>query len=357
MCSIGGFLAAEPLPAEYVSRLTRALLWYGRERGNQSAGVCIGGNVVKRAQAVDEFMFADEYTGACVDARWSLTHTRNPTCGGLGDEQAQPFRIGKTATVHNGYYFNLKEIKDKFRIAKASGVDSELVTAFVHTHGARSLPKFLEFAEGASAIATMSRGRMYLARGGNPLVVAFVNWGTNRIAVFGSTKKQVEWACRHSWLMPQKWESEELDDDALYTLSPTQAVPVAEFVTPAYTSRRWTYSDDYKSLSEYKPRGHWDDARETYLVPCAFCHKDHDIKTCEYYDGEYYCAPCLKDFAEDAKADAAEADDDEPAPLDFGAATVTDDALGVTDDDDAPRDNESHGSWADRLMRKYQRGE
>lgn len=230
MCSIGGWLASAPLTAGDSFRLMRALQYYGATRGKQSTGVWMRNSVLnaeilqKYAVDPDTFIAKPEVWEAISGlegANMALTHTRQPTCGGLGDEQAQPFQTGNVVTVHNGWYTNMKELKEAHGISKPSGVDSELVSTFIAAHGIESIETFLTDTRGSSAIACAVGEELYLARDRGPIEYVTLEIGEGiDITVFGSTEFQVLAAVRYLWLLPQFDRTTTLTSDSLFKVAP-----------------------------------------------------------------------------------------------------------------------------------------
>lgn len=246
MCSISGFLSDKPLSPQTAELLSRALLYYGRERGQQSAGAYVNGKLLKRAMDPLAFYETEEFSALfSAPTSYALLHTRQPTCGGTGDDQAQPFVYGSTVTVHNGWYWNIKDLREEFSLKKPSGVDSELVTRYVHSYGAKSLPKFLTHSEGTSAVAARWNDETYLMRDGNPLSVAhIVLHDKTRLAVFGSTGDMVLNSIRYCWLCHDV-VTKTLTDGILYRLTPNKLRRLTKVPIFGQT-RSWTrYKGDW----------------------------------------------------------------------------------------------------------------
>ena len=206
MCSISGFFAEKkPLPKSTAERLARALLYYGKERGRQSAGAFVlnsngRGLLDKRAQSPTAFIESKGFKALFTDgARLALFHTRLPTCGDRTDKQAQPFTgattgvngLADTVTTHNGYYFDHSGLRASWGIDNPSGVDSELVTSFIDAHGVGLLPEFLKSTDGPNAVAVYHKGALYLARDTNPLHYAKIRLHGQRVTVWASTYEQL----------------------------------------------------------------------------------------------------------------------------------------------------------------------
>lgn len=203
MCSIGGWISSTPLHRYTAQNLARALLFYGRGRGMQSGGLAYADRIVKRALDPSEVMDLPDIEALFEsDSNICLTHTRQPTCGGRGDAQAQPFTHGDATTVHNGWYFDTGDIKRLFNIKKPSGVDSELACRLVSAHGPYKLPDFISQSSGASAIACKWKDELFLMRSGNPIVYMHLPMNDGgKITIFGSTHEQVRSACQYVWLL------------------------------------------------------------------------------------------------------------------------------------------------------------
>lgn len=250
MCSIGGFISKEPLDPEDAERLCQALIYYGRDRGQQSAGVYVNGKLLKKACDPWSFTHTQEFRDLFVDgAKMALTHTRTPTCGGLGDEQAQPFKGEHVVTVHNGHFSMLKELKEQWNITKPSGVDSELVATFIDNHGIHKLHEFLDSAIGSAAIGAIVKDPgtqedwMFLMRDSNPTwSVHFKIGKDNEICIFGSTRDQVTWAARYVFLV-NAWldrDADPTDDGQLYLVEPSGLQKVKDCRTKIRTYKGYS---------------------------------------------------------------------------------------------------------------------
>lgn len=231
MCSIGGWIAPKPLTPWESERLARALLFFGSERGKQSGGIWANGICVKAAVTPHHLSDRADYQAAFKDgAALCLTHTRQPTMGGTGDAQAQPFIHGDTVSVHNGCFSNCKELRERFNLNKPSGVDSELVAEFVDAHGIGELAKFLSAAQGSAACAIVHKGELYLARTSNPLETLTVTWANgDQVTVFASTERILMQAIRHVWLVGEDNRSVMMTYDTIAKLAPNgKAEPLAK---------------------------------------------------------------------------------------------------------------------------------
>lgn len=280
MCSIGGFVSSKPLSQDDVTRLVRALVWHGRGRGNQSAGAFVGGRIVKHAVEAGKFIGMEDFQAACAPASFALTHTRQPTCGGTGDAQAQPFQVGDAVTVHNGFYFNVRELRKAHGLKKPSGVDSELVASFLSRSPIDKLPEFLASTDGVSAIAAYRSGKLYLACHGNPIAkVSFRTHDGVSVTVFGSTIAQVDAAVAHVWLAPHS--AEMLPDDSVFSLTPTGAKRLAKVKT------NWaSLGHSFAGMDDYGPFG---DNR------CDGCHRDAAKGGLQNVHGAYLCKACRRE--------------------------------------------------------------
>ena len=252
MCSIGGFIASRPISGVEAKNLCSALLWYGADRGMQSSGCFVNGKVHKAAVDPSDFIDSEEFKGMFGQpVRMALTHTRMPTSGGLGDDQAQPFRVGKTVTVHNGWIMNIKECREKYSLIKPSGVDSELFARFLAQYGVGRFGEFVEFAEGCAAVAAIHQGKMYLVRHNNPTFfckLALADGGA--VTVFGSTTEAVERAMAHTWLMPEKFFIQGTQQNVLLEVTPEKLRPIGDKLKPwgyggVYRQYGGKYSDAY----------------------------------------------------------------------------------------------------------------
>lgn len=225
MCSISGFTASKPLSHETALRLCRALLFFGQDRGKQSAGAFVNGTLLKRAITPDEFgvlpQFAALFQGG---ASYALLHTRAPTCGERGDAQAQPFLSANgIVTIHNGIVGSPDKVAEEHGLSWPSGVDSELFTAFAEKYGIFKLPRFLRSVFGSSAVAVYHEKKVYLLRDGNPIETYRVDLtnGT-RVMLFASTQGIIDRAAHYVWLMDYAIKSDTVPDKVLCRLDAQQ---------------------------------------------------------------------------------------------------------------------------------------
>jgi len=246
MCSIAGFITDKPLHRLTAYRLGTALLFYGADRGEQSTGVFLSGSVEKGLNGsrktiqkealfkkaispnrfIEEPHFLKMFDGT---ATVGLFHTRQPTCGDKTRRQAQPFRGRRSVTVHNGMYWEPKELKDQWGLDKDTGVDSELVTNFIDAYGIRALPDFLESSRGMSAVAAWFGNRLYLARDSNPTALTqFTLDDKTSVTVFASTRDILENALRYIFLR-DNWEIEVTNANELIHVSPSTTTKVAKW--------------------------------------------------------------------------------------------------------------------------------
>lgn len=265
MCSIGGWYSKTPLSAIDAERLATALLYYGSDRGKQSGGIWSNDMIVKAAceplklTALPDFAKAFENGSSLC-----LTHTRQPTSGGRGDNQAQPFSRPNTVTTHNGMFHNVKGVREKYQLSKPTGVDSELATDFIETYGVRGLPEFLDHAFGSAALAIYrkhplsGKPRVYLIRHNNPLETLTLNLpGGNKITAWGSTEQILLSAMRYVWLVPPM-RTKTLAENVLHVIKPTGVRPTNVRV-PDWQAR-FRGDDDYigesygRGVSSWTPK-------------------------------------------------------------------------------------------------------
>ena len=245
MCSIAGYFSNKPLKKETSKRLASALLYFGKQRGEQSAGAFIVNDTELKMQkrAVNPSMFIASKTFNLLfdkGAKVALLHTRFPTCGAKTDKQAQPFIRPDTATVHNGYYFDIAGIRDKWGLTKKSGVDSELITDFIEDYGINMLSQFLASTDGPSAIAAYHKGRLYLARGDNPLHYCPIDIDGRKVLVFASTHEQLESALQHTVLC-EHFDIRELKENRVYLVGVKQIKKIARWKNETqHYMRKWS---------------------------------------------------------------------------------------------------------------------
>lgn len=283
MCSISGFITQRPIDRYQAERLASALLFHGKVRGEQSGGVYVNGKVYKEAEDPAKIIWKKEYSEMFrEDTALVLGHTRQPTCGGRGDEQAQPFQHEKVTTIHNGYYFNIPEIKTKWGIDKGSGVDSELITSFVESYGILRLPDFIESTSGVSAIACLTESGLYFATAGNPInYVNLILKGGNRMLAFASTKEILEKALHHTFLS-EDFKITEVPDGALYRVTPKR---IKEMAKIDVSKTRWRANTTYNYGRGYTHGANWQD--DMFDEEYGFGFKDkREKREVEVYDYE-----------------------------------------------------------------------
>lgn len=260
MCSISGFITKKSLKGDTAKLLTNALLFYGAERGDQSAGVLVNNEkLLKRALPTDRFRALPEYKELFKEPVTSaLIHTRMPTCGGVGDEQAQPFKTGQTATIHNGWINETDKVMDKWNIKKKSGVDSQLITSFINSYGIRKLTSFIRSSSGSSAIAVMHYDELYLFRSGNPIWFTFIDTqDDDTLFVFASTEEILGNALRYVFLLEPSHPMKQLKEGVLFHINTARI---------AKMSGKAEHKNPWSSFGRYHRRwdGHWWD-QEDYI--------------------------------------------------------------------------------------------
>jgi hypothetical protein len=265
VCSIGGFISSEPLPADTCYRLAAGLLFYGQDRGAQSSGIFINNKLLKQAQPAEKFVFGKAFSEMFEEpASLCLLHNRQPTCGGEGDEQAHPFWVGATISVHNGWLTNCKELKQKWGIEKPSGVDSELLAAAMDKLGPQEFSKFMRDVHGNAAVAMLHRDELFVGRDGNPFEYLSVDIEFNgepiTITVFGSTETQVKMALNHCWLVTGSKRTATLPTQKLFKMSASGVIKdVGVFSTKSYGTR---YS--YGGPANQEEMADWDGYGESF---------------------------------------------------------------------------------------------
>lgn len=285
MCSIGGWLSAAPLPQQEAEDLTRALVYYGTNRGSQSAGAWSNGRTVKRALLPEKFINIRAFRELMSHpTSMVLTHTRQPTCGGVGDQQAQPFTHGDTTTVHNGHVSNIEQMIEKHGLEKASGVDSELFTSFIEKHGILNSPAFFAEMTGSAAVAAVHKGELYLVRTSNP--VEYINITTangTKLLAFASTEGQLINSLRHIYLLPMFLRTITLPVDSLVKCSPTGVEQVAD-IPSRYKYYGGTGSSSGGYSTVLPASRNWGGRQSSRWDPAKKCLVD--VKTCEPIGGD-----------------------------------------------------------------------
>jgi len=261
MCSISGFISNSPIDKNLAKRLSKALLFYGRERGEQSAGIYVNGVVTKQAVDPAVFVETDSFSKAFEgnDPIMVLCHTRQPTCGDRTDKQAQPFRQGEVTTIHNGCFFNIKGLKNEWNLKKTSGVDSELVTSFINQYGVQKLPEFIKSTDGPSAIAAIVNGELFIAKAGNPLVcTSLVFKGGQRLLVFASTKTILENALKYC-LLVGRIKIKEPEDGGLFRVTPKRLKKICGGMRPNYGYGDFEFEGIWRKEYSSHHKGYFDD--------------------------------------------------------------------------------------------------
>jgi len=253
LCSIGGAVFKDGLSPDETHRLANALLFFGRNRGDQSAGLWMegmGGPPFKRATDVASLINSTAYKNLFKNVQPQkrlvlLTHTRLPTHGGRTDADAQPFKAGDTVTIHNGMISNDDQLDRQFQLKRKTEVDSEVFTRYINRYGMRNLPKFMKSLSGSLAVVAYKAGRLYAFRDGNPLIVAEIK---DEGLIWGSTKTMVEAAMIAVWGYMPEHKMIELKEDAIYALRDRGVVErLATFRIRPYqynwNSKHWSEED------------------------------------------------------------------------------------------------------------------
>lgn len=265
MCSIGGFISTQPLEPWKAQRLASALLHFGLSRGDQSSGIFYNGQLLKRAVSASQMIHSDAFHNLFKqrsDSTVCLTHTRFPTSGALGDDQAHPFWVGNTISVHNGSISNCKAVREKWQLDKPSGVDSELFTQAIDKYGIAKLPEIADDFSASAALAVLHHDVLYVARDGNPFEYMTIIEGDNAITIFASTQQQVVNTINHVWLIPNLGNSTTLKANTLFSmtsngeldeLGPFNTTPTISYVSKSYpTGKQSKFWDDWGPIDSWE---------------------------------------------------------------------------------------------------------
>lgn len=259
MCSIAGFFCKKPISGHVAHQLTSALLFYGADRGDQSSGVLVNSSLLKKAVAPNEFIDLAEYEKLFNrPVKSALIHTRFPTSGGRGDDQAQPFVKGETATIHNGWFVNEEELVSKWGLHNKSGVDSELVASFIQKHGINKLPRFIQTSIGTSAFGIFHKNSMYLMRDGNPTVFTVIDTSDgNYIFIFASTDDILNLAVRYCWLLDSAHPVNDTKEGVLFKVQDGDLKALSERI---WSKTHNSYGKNYYDSKEfyYDKTDHYD---------------------------------------------------------------------------------------------------
>jgi asparagine synthetase B (glutamine-hydrolysing) len=258
MCSIGGFISTQPLEPWKAQRLAAALLHFGLSRGDQSSGIFYNNQLVKRAVSATHMIHSERFLGLFKDGHTSttcLTHTRFPTSGERGDDQAHPFWVGGTVAVHNGSISNCKHVREKWKLDKPSGVDSELFAQAIDKYGIAKLPEIADDFNASASIAVLHGEQLYVARDGNPFEYITILEGENAITIFGSTQTQVLSSVGHVWLIPDIGQTITLPSGKLFALD---AEGELDEIGPFKTAPQVTYKTTYSSSVGGEAARFWD---------------------------------------------------------------------------------------------------
>lgn len=185
MCGICGIRRFGPLPIQ--EEQVKILLLGNERRGTQATGVAFqqadgSVQVYKDDEPANRFVldqgyleFVKEHLKS--DTLCVLGHTRAATKGHPSvNKNNHPMFDGKTAVVHNGVLYNDDQLFREMHLDRVADTDSDIFRAILSKNGfSNAGVNALNRINGSAAIAAVSTefpGKLFLARSGNPIVLA-----------------------------------------------------------------------------------------------------------------------------------------------------------------------------------------
>jgi predicted glutamine amidotransferase len=185
MCGICGVrrFGPEPISAEQI----KVLLIGNERRGNQATGVALqqvdgSVQVYKDDEPATKVVLDPQYNAFMEeflreDTLTVIGHTRAATKGHPSKaKNNHPMWDGKVALVHNGMVSNDDHLFGELKYERAAETDSDIFRAILSHNGFTTrATNLLNRVCGSAAIAAVSTdhpGKLFLARSGNPIVLA-----------------------------------------------------------------------------------------------------------------------------------------------------------------------------------------
>jgi predicted glutamine amidotransferase len=212
MCGICGIrrFGPEPINAEQI----KVLLIGNERRGNQATGVALqqadgSVQVFKTDDPANAFVILPEFNAFLEenlrkDTLTVLGHTRAATKGHPSKNQNNhPMWDGKVALVHNGMVNNDDFLFGDLKLERSAETDSDIFRAILSSAGFTTKgTNLLNRVVGSAAIAAVSTeypGKLFLARSGNPIVIASTSSDGNSGHMVWSSEKQPIYDSMRPW--------------------------------------------------------------------------------------------------------------------------------------------------------------
>jgi predicted glutamine amidotransferase len=209
MCGICGIrrFGSEPISTEQI----RILLIGNERRGNQATGVALQQTdgsiqVFKDDEPANRFVLDNDFAGFLEenlrrDTMTFIGHTRAATKGSPAvPKNNHPMWDGKVALVHNGVISNDDFLFRDLKLERSADTDSDIFRAILSANGFTSrATNVLNRVVGSAAIAAISTdypGKLFLARSGNPIVMATNDadhfmWSSERQPIYDAMRPWV----------------------------------------------------------------------------------------------------------------------------------------------------------------------
>lgn len=196
MCGIVGYLSFETIYTPNITKYFRQALFADTVRGKDSTGVFGLNNktgkvdTFKRAVEAVDFLNMKQFLEMEHNAKdylFMVGHNRWATQGGLGNEQAHPFKDNHITMVHNGTLFDHYSLVD----GKNYDVDSE---AICHSLSVDGTKKTIETLDGAFALVWYDENTKELCIVRNkerPLSIGYVEGEDTML--FASEQGMLQW--------------------------------------------------------------------------------------------------------------------------------------------------------------------
>lgn len=207
MCGICGIrrFGPEPISAEQI----KVLLIGNERRGNQASGLAFQQadgsiQVHKSDEPASRFVIDGEFLeflgqNLREDTLTFIGHTRAATKGHPSkNKNNHPMWDGKVALVHNGMVSNDDSLFGELKYERSAETDSDIFRAIISENGftlkAHNLLNRVNGSAAIAAISTQHPGKLFLARSGNPIVLATTDdmhqlvWSSEKQPIYDSMR-------------------------------------------------------------------------------------------------------------------------------------------------------------------------